>query len=221
MCDGGGGRGMRRAKDVDELRQMLPVARREATTAFGRGDIYVEKLVRNPRHIEVQILADQHGRVEHLWERDCSIQRRHQKVVEIAPAVGLDPEVRQRICDEAKKLMVHSGYQGAGTVEFLLEPDGEFFFIEVNPRIQVEHTVTELVMGVDLVQAQIKIAEGSSLADIGIPDEIPLPNGYAIQCRVTTEDPENDFLPDAGRITHYRSPGGCGWTARRHSAGRS
>ncbi|MDH3205450.1 MAG: pyruvate carboxylase [Gemmatimonadota bacterium] len=207
---GGGGRGMRRAKDLDELRQMLPVARREATTAFGRGDLYVEKLVRNPRHIEVQILADKHGRVEHLWERDCSIQRRHQKVVEIAPAMGLDPDVRMRICTSAKELMLHAGYQGAGTVEFLLEPNGDFFFIEVNPRIQVEHTVTELVMGVDLVQAQIKVAEGSSLADIGIPDEIPEPNGYAIQCRVTTEDPENDFLPDAGRITHYRSPGGFG-----------
>jgi pyruvate carboxylase len=207
---GGGGRGMRRAKDVEELRQVLPVARREATTAFGRGDLYVEKLVRNPRHIEVQILADQHGRVEHLWERDCSIQRRHQKVVEIAPAVGLDPEVRDRICTAAKDLMVHAGYQGAGTVEFLLEPDGDFFFIEVNPRIQVEHTVTELVMGVDLVQAQIKVAEGSTLAEIGLPDEMPKPSGYAIQCRVTTEDPENDFLPDAGRITHYRSPGGFG-----------
>jgi pyruvate carboxylase len=207
---GGGGRGMRRAKDLEELRQMLPVARREATTAFGRGDVYVEKLVRNPRHIEVQILADQHGRVEHLWERDCSIQRRHQKVVEIAPAVGLDPDIRDQICAAAKALLVHSSYQGVGTVEFLLEPGGDFFFIEVNPRIQVEHTVTELVMGVDLVQAQIKVAEGSSLTDIGIPDEIPEPNGYAIQCRVTTEDPENDFLPDAGRITHYRSPGGFG-----------
>jgi len=207
---GGGGRGMRRAKDIEELRRMLPVARREATTAFGKGDLYVEKLVRNPRHIEVQILADRHGRVEHLWERDCSIQRRHQKVVEIAPAVGLDAHVRERICTSAKDLMVHAGYQGAGTVEFLLEPGGDFFFIEVNPRIQVEHTVTELVMGVDLVQAQIKVAEGATLADIGIPDEMPKPNGFAIQCRVTTEDPENDFLPDAGRITHYRSPGGFG-----------
>jgi len=207
---GGGGRGMRRAKDVEELRQMLPVARREATTAFGRGDLYVEKLVRNPRHIEVQILADKHGRVEHLWERDCSIQRRHQKVVEIAPAVGLDPEIRDRICTAARDLMMHAGYQGAGTVEFLLEPDGEFFFIEVNPRIQVEHTVTELVMGVDLVQSQIKVAEGYSLAEIGVPEKLPKPNGFAIQCRVTTEDPENDFLPDAGKITHYRSPGGFG-----------
>ncbi|MGD2045896.1 MAG: biotin carboxylase N-terminal domain-containing protein, partial [Gemmatimonadota bacterium] len=207
---GGGGRGMRRAKDRAELEQMLPVARREATAAFGRGDLYVEKLVRNPRHIEVQILADQHGRVEHLWERDCSIQRRHQKVVEIAPAVGLDPATRNEICAAAKSLMEHAGYQGAGTVEFLLEPDGDFYFIEVNARIQVEHTVTELVMGVDLVQSQIRVAEGATLAEIGIPDEIPDPRGYAIQCRVTTEDPENDFLPDAGRITHYRSPGGYG-----------
>jgi pyruvate carboxylase len=207
---GGGGRGMRVAHDLDELRQVLPVARREATTAFGRGDLYVEKLVRKPRHIEVQILADGHGRVEHLWERDCSIQRRHQKVVEIAPAVGLDPKVRRLMCEAARELMQHSGYEGAGTVEFLLEPDGDFFFIEVNARIQVEHTVTELVMGIDLVQSQIRVAEGRTLAEIGIPDEIPEPNGYAIQCRVTTEDPENDFLPDAGRITHYRSPGGFG-----------
>jgi pyruvate carboxylase len=207
---GGGGRGMRRAKDRAELEQVLPVARREATTAFGRGDLYVEKLVRNPRHIEVQILADQYGRVEHLWERDCSIQRRHQKVVEIAPAVGLDPAVRDRICAAAKSIMLHAGYQGAGTVEFLLEPGGDFYFIEVNARIQVEHTVTELVMGVDLVQAQIRVAEGATLSDIGIPEQLPEPNGYAIQCRVTTEDPENDFLPDAGKITHYRSPGGFG-----------
>jgi pyruvate carboxylase len=207
---GGGGRGMRVAWDAAELGQVLPVARREATGAFGRGDVYVEKLVRNPRHIEVQILADRHGRVEHLWERDCSIQRRHQKVVEIAPAVGLDPKVRLEICEAARALMAHSGYQGAGTVEFLLEPGGDFFFIEVNPRIQVEHTVTELVMGIDLVQSQIEIAEGRTLAEIGIPDRIPEPSGYAIQCRVTTEDPENDFLPDAGRITHYRSPGGFG-----------
>ena len=207
---GGGGRGMRVAWDAAELGQVLPVARREATGAFGRGDVYVEKLVRNPRHIEVQILADRHGRVEHLWERDCSIQRRHQKVVEIAPAVGLDPKVRLEMCEAARALMAHSGYQGAGTVEFLLEPGGDFYFIEVNPRIQVEHTVTELVMGIDLVQSQIEVAEGRTLAEIGIPDRIPEPSGYAIQCRVTTEDPENDFLPDAGRITHYRSPGGFG-----------
>jgi len=209
-ASGGGGRGMRRAFDVAELRQVLPVARREAMTAFGRGDLYVERLIRNPRHIEVQILADQHGRVEHLWERDCSIQRRHQKVVEIAPAVGLDGAVRNRMCEAARQLMSHAGYRGAGTVEFLLEPDGEFYFIEVNARIQVEHTVTELVMGVDLVQSQIRIAEGATLAEIGLPEKLPEPNGYAIQCRVTTEDPENDFLPDAGKITHYRSPGGFG-----------
>ena len=207
---GGGGRGMRVARDPAELRQVLPVARREATTAFGRGDLYVEKLVRDPRHIEVQILADAHGRVEHLWERDCSIQRRHQKVVEVAPAVGLDPAIRAKICAAAKHLMTTAGYRNAGTVEFLLEPGGDFYFIEVNPRIQVEHTVTELVMGIDLVQAQIRVAEGWTLEQIGLPAKIPEPRGYAIQCRVTTEDPENDFLPDAGRITHYRSPGGFG-----------
>jgi pyruvate carboxylase len=207
---GGGGRGMRVAHDTAELTKVLPVARREATTAFGRGDVYIEKLVRSPRHIEVQILADKHGRVEHLWERDCSIQRRHQKVVEVAPAVGLDRRVRLRICEAAKALMEHAGYEGAGTVEFLLEPGGDFYFIEVNARIQVEHTITELVTGIDLAQSQIRIAEGRSLSEIGIPERIPEPNGYAIQCRVTTEDPENDFLPDAGRITHYRSPGGFG-----------
>jgi pyruvate carboxylase len=207
---GGGGRGMRVARDENELHQVLPVARREATAAVGRGDIYIEKLVRAPRHIEVQILADAHGRVEHLWERDCSIQRRHQKVVEIAPAVALDPDTRRRICDAAKQLMTKAGYRNAGTVEFLLEPGGDFYFIEVNPRIQVEHTVTELVTGIDLVQAQIRVAEGWTLEQIGVPARIPEPRGYAIQCRVTTEDPENDFLPDAGRITHYRSPGGFG-----------
>ena len=207
---GGGGRGMRVARDEAEMRQVLPIARREATTAFGRGDLYVEKLVRDPRHIEVQILADGHGRVEHLWERDCSIQRRHQKVVEIAPAIGLDSKIRKEICGAAQHLMQSAGYQNAGTVEFLLEPGGDFYFIEVNPRIQVEHTVTELVMGVDLVQAQIRIAEGATLEQLGLPKKIPEPRGFAIQCRVTTEDPENDFLPDAGRITHYRSPGGFG-----------
>ncbi|MEQ1855064.1 MAG: pyruvate carboxylase [Longimicrobiales bacterium] len=207
---GGGGRGMRVARDEAEMRQVLPVARREATTAFGRGDLYVEKLVRDPRHIEVQILADGHGRVEHLWERDCSIQRRHQKVVEIAPAIGLDKKIRNEICAAAQHLMQSAGYKNAGTVEFLLEPGGDFYFIEVNPRIQVEHTVTELVMGIDLVQAQIRIAEGATLEELGLPKKIPEPRGFAIQCRVTTEDPENDFLPDAGRITHYRSPGGFG-----------
>jgi pyruvate carboxylase len=207
---GGGGRGMRVARDQAELAQVLPVARREATAAFGRGDLYVEKLVRDPRHIEVQILADGHGRVEHLWERDCSIQRRHQKVVEMAPAVGLDPGVRRKICEAAQSLMESAGYRNAGTVEFLLELGGGFYFIEVNPRIQVEHTVTELVMGIDLVQAQIRVAEGWTLEQLGLPERIPEPRGYAIQCRVTTEDPENDFLPDAGRITHYRSPGGFG-----------
>ncbi len=207
---GGGGRGMRIARNAEELQRVLAVARREATGAFGKGDIYVERLVRNPRHIEVQILADGHGRVEHLWERDCSIQRRHQKVVETAPARGLDPQIRNRICTSAKDLMIHAGYQGAGTVEFLLEPGGDFYFIEVNPRIQVEHTVTELVMGIDLVQSQIRVAEGHSLAAMGIPDVMPEPSGYAIECRVTTEDPEHDFLPDTGKITHYRSPGGFG-----------
>ena len=207
---GGGGRGMRVARDERELDQVFPVARREAEASFGKGAVYLEKFIRRPKHIEVQILGDAEGRVVHLWERDCSVQRRHQKVVEVAPAVGLDPRLREEICGSAQAMMAHAGYVGAGTVEFLLDERGEHYFIEVNPRIQVEHTVTEMVLGVDLVQAQIRIAEGHDLAGAWIPDPVPEPRGYAIQCRVTTEDPENDFLPDAGRIAHYRSPGGLG-----------
>ncbi len=207
---GGGGRGMRIARSREELQQVFSVAKREAQASFGKGAVYLERLIRRPRHIEVQILGDQHGRVVHLWERDCSVQRRHQKVVEVAPALSLEPELRNEICRSAQTMMDHAGYVGAGTVEFLLDERGEYFFIEVNPRIQVEHTVTEMVLGLDLVQAQIRIAEGHDLAGAWIPDPIPEPRGYAIQCRVTTEDPENDFLPDAGRIAHYRSPGGLG-----------
>jgi len=207
---GGGGRGMRVARDGQELEEVFPVARREAEAAFGVGTVYLEKFVRRPRHIEVQILGDVTGRVVHLWERDCSVQRRHQKIVEVAPAVGLDGALRERMCAAATQLLSGTGYVGAGTVEFLVDEAGDFYFIEVNPRIQVEHTVTEIVLGVDLVQAQIRIAEGHDLAGAGIPDPVPAPRGFAIQCRVTTEDPENGFLPDAGRIAHYRSPGGLG-----------
>lgn len=207
---GGGGRGMRVARDEEELRRAFPVARREAESSFGSRTVYLEKFVEEPRHIEVQILGDRQGTVVHLWERDCSIQRRHQKVVEVAPAVGLDPEVRGAICEAARSLMADARYVGAGTAEFLVDPAGSYYFIEVNPRIQVEHTVTELVLGIDLVQAQIRIAEGHDLEGAGIPWPLPEPKGYAIQCRVTTEDPGNDFLPDTGRIAHYRSPGGLG-----------
>jgi len=207
---GGGGRGMRVAENEEELTEGLAVARREAGASFGKSTVYLEKYVRHPRHIEVQILGDASGRIVHLWERDCSVQRRHQKMVEVAPAVGLDPDLRARICTSAEALMKGTGYRGAGTVEFLVDGEGQHFFIEVNPRIQVEHTVTEMVLGLDLVQAQIRIAEGQDLAGAGIPDPVPPPRGFAIQCRVTTEDPENGFLPDAGRIAHYRSPGGLG-----------
>ncbi|MDB5351161.1 MAG: pyruvate carboxylase [Planctomycetota bacterium] len=211
---GGGGRGMRVVEDLDQLDSALDQARREAQTAFGCPDVFLEKFITRAKHIEVQLLGDRHGHLVHLYERDCSVQRRHQKVVEIAPAVGLDPKVRQAVCDAAIAIGRKVSYDNAGTVEFLVDDDtGRFFFIEVNPRIQVEHTVTEMVTGVDLVKSQILVAQGSPLSD----PEINLPNqeavkldGFAFQCRITTEDPQNKFTPDYGRITHYRSAGGLG-----------
>ena len=211
---GGGGRGMRVVESPGELDAALDQARREAGTAFGVPDVFIEKFVRKAKHIEVQILGDQHGGLVHLYERDCSVQRRHQKIVEMAPAHNLDPGVRQAVCDAAIKLGRLVRYENAGTVEFLVDVDsGAFYFIEVNPRIQVEHTVTEIVTNVDLVKSQILIAAGMPLSD----PEIELPSqdvvqvqGYALQCRVTTEDPENKFTPDYGRITHFRSVGGLG-----------
>lgn len=208
---GGGGRGMRVARNDDEMREGYARAKSEAIGAFGSGEIYVEKYIENPKHIEVQILGDSHGNIVHLYERDCSVQRRNQKVIEIAPAVGLSPKFREEICAAAVKLCKNVGYVNAGTVEFLVKDD-QFYFIEVNPRVQVEHTITELITGVDIVQAQILIAQGKELHQgIGIPvqNEIPL-LGSAIQCRITTEDPENSFLPDTGKINTYRSPGGYG-----------
>ncbi|MCF8567117.1 pyruvate carboxylase [Alicyclobacillus tolerans] len=209
---GGGGRGMRVVRNESELVEAYARASSEAQASFGSAGVYVEKYLEAPKHIEVQILGDSHGNLVHLYERDCSIQRRHQKVVEITPAL-IDQQLREEVCEAAVKLMKHVNYQSAGTVEFLLTPSGEFYFIEVNPRIQVEHTVTELVTGVDLVQSQIRIAEGQPLSspDIGITsqDSVSI-RGYAIQCRVTTEDPENGFLPDTGRITTYRSAAGFG-----------
>ncbi|WZO99459.1 pyruvate carboxylase [Isosphaeraceae bacterium EP7] len=211
---GGGGRGMRIVESADELEAAVDQAMREAGTAFGVADVFLEKFIRRAKHIEVQLLGDRHGNLVHLFERDCSVQRRHQKVIEIAPAYNLDPGLRQRICDAAIALGKNVRYDNAGTVEFLVDVDAdEFYFIEVNPRIQVEHTVTEIVTGVDLIKSQILIAQGATLAD----PEIRLPNqdavhvqGFAFQCRVTTEDPENKFTPDYGRITHYRSAGGLG-----------
>ncbi|MGN6299957.1 MAG: pyruvate carboxylase, partial [Angustibacter sp.] len=207
---GGGGRGMRRVESPDALRESIEAAMREAESAFGDPTVFLEQAVVRPRHIEVQILADGEGNVIHLFERDCSVQRRHQKVVEIAPAPNLDPELRQRICDHAVAFARQIGYVNAGTVEFLLAPDGRYVFIEMNPRIQVEHTVTEEITDVDLVQAQLRIASGATLADLGLSQETVHVKGAALQCRITTEDPSNGFRPDTGIITTYRSAGGAG-----------
>ena len=210
---GGGGRGMRRCDTAEEVIPAFNLVKSEAKKAFGNEDIFIEKYLVEPKHIEVQILGDKHGNVVHLGERDCSLQRRYQKVVEFAPAFSVPEATRQRLYEDAVKVARHVGYVSAGTVEFLVDRDGNHYFIEMNPRIQVEHTVTEMVTGVDLVRAQILIAEGHPLStpEIGIPsqDAVRL-NGYALQCRVTTEDPANNFAPDTGKITAYRSGGGFG-----------
>ncbi|TQM83332.1 pyruvate carboxylase [Saccharothrix saharensis] len=207
---GGGGRGMRRVEEPGALREALEAASREAESAFGDPTVFLEQAVVEPRHIEVQILADGEGNVMHLFERDCSVQRRHQKVIEIAPAPNLAPELRDRICADAVRFARHIGYRNAGTVEFLLDPNGNYVFIEMNPRIQVEHTVTEEVTDVDLVQSQMRIASGETLDDLGLSQETVQLRGAALQCRITTEDPANGFRPDTGMISAYRSPGGSG-----------
>ncbi|WP_019928470.1 pyruvate carboxylase [Nocardia sp. BMG111209] len=207
---GGGGRGMRRVAEPEYLRESIEAAMREAESAFGDPTVFLEQAVVNPRHIEVQILADGAGNVMHLFERDCSLQRRHQKVIELAPAPNLDPVLRERICADAVAFAREIGYSCAGTVEFLLDERGNHVFIEMNPRIQVEHTVTEEITDVDLVQAQMRIASGESLVDLGLSQESVRIRGAALQCRITTEDPANGFRPDIGRITGYRSPGGAG-----------
>jgi pyruvate carboxylase len=209
---GGGGRGMRIVRSKSEVKEAYERAKSEAKAAFGSDDVYVEKLIERPKHIEVQILGDYEGNIVHLYERDCSVQRRHQKVVEVAPCVSLSDELRQKICEAAVKLMKNVGYVNAGTVEFLVSGN-DFYFIEVNPRIQVEHTITEMITGIDIVQSQILIAEGYSLhsKEVGIPKQEDIRiNGYAIQSRVTTEDPLNNFMPDTGKIMAYRSGGGFG-----------
>ncbi|MFI1913196.1 pyruvate carboxylase [Nocardia sp. NPDC020380] len=207
---GGGGRGMRRVADRAQLREAIEAAAREAESAFGDATVFLEQAVINPRHIEVQILADQQGNVIHLYERDCSLQRRHQKVIELAPAPNLDPALRDRICADAVAFAEEIGYSCAGTVEFLLDERGKHVFIEMNPRIQVEHTVTEEITDVDLVQSQMRIAAGETLEDLGLSQDSIQIRGAALQCRITTEDPANGFRPDTGRITGYRSPGGAG-----------
>ena len=210
---GGGGRGMRRCDTVEEVGVNFDLVKAEAKKAFGNDDIFMEKFLVEPKHIEVQVLGDEHGNVVHLFERDCSLQRRYQKVVEFTPAFSVAPEIREALYADAVKIARHVGYVNAGTLEFLVDKEGHHYFIEMNPRIQVEHTVTEMVTGIDLVRSQILIAEGRPLSDpdIGIPSQDSLHlNGYAIQCRVTTEDPANNFAPDTGKITAYRSGGGFG-----------
>ena len=211
---GGGGRGMRVVDRQADFAGRLEEARREAGAAFGNDAVFLERFVRRARHIEVQILGDRHGNILHLYERDCSVQRRHQKVVEVAPAVSLDPTLRGALADAAVRLARTAGYYNAGTVEFLVDADsGEWFFIEVNPRIQVEHTVTEMVTGIDLVRSQIQVAQGLGLhgAEMDLPSQERIPlYGYAMQCRITTEDPANGFVPDYGKLSTYRSPAGFG-----------
>src|SRR5688572_20316071 len=211
---GGGGRGMRVVQRPGELANLLDEAQAEAERAFGNPAVFLEKYIPHAKHIEVQILGDQHGNVIHLHERDCSVQRRHQKVIEVAPSFGLPEKIVRELCDAAARMARDIRYDNAGTVEFLYDLDRhEWFFIEMNPRIQVEHTVSEVITGLDLVRAQILIAQGHRLhsPEVGMPYQTEVPrNGYAIQCRITTEDPENKFIPDYGRILAYRSPGGFG-----------
>jgi pyruvate carboxylase subunit A len=204
---GGGGRGIRRCESAEDLRRQYDRVISEVTKAFGNADIFLEKCVVNPRHIEVQILADSHGNAIHLYERDCSIQRRHQKLIEIAPSPQLDDAKRQELCELAVRAVKTVGYENAGTVEFLLDHDNNAYFMEMNTRLQVEHTISEEITGVDIVREQIRIAAGEALAYT--QDQIQK-RGYAIQFRINAEDPKNDFLPSFGRITRYFAPGGPG-----------
>ncbi|EYC27024.1 hypothetical protein Y032_0009g478 [Ancylostoma ceylanicum] len=207
---GGGGRGMRRVDNLENVKESFQRAFSEAQAAFGDGSLFVEKFIERPRHIEVQLLGDNHGNLVHLYERDCSVQRRHQKVVEIAPAPAFPAETRKKILDDAVRIAKYVGYNNAGTVEFLVDKKGNYYFIEVNARLQVEHTVSEEITGVDLVQAQLRIAEGKTLGDLKLSQEVIVPQGAAIQCRVTTEDPARNFQPDSGRIEVFRSGEGMG-----------
>ncbi|QRN02700.1 acetyl-CoA carboxylase biotin carboxylase subunit [Legionella sp. MW5194] len=204
---GGGGRGIRLCYEPDHVRQQFARAQSEAEKAFGVNQVFMEKFIANPRHIEVQILADHHGNVLHLFERDCSIQRRHQKLVEIAPAVQLNQATRERLYAYAVKAAKEVGYTNAGTVEFILDEDNQAYFLEMNTRLQVEHPVTEQITGIDLVQEQIKIAAGEPLP---LQQEQINRNGFAIEFRINAEDPQNDFLPSFGRVTRYYAPGGPG-----------
>ena len=211
---GGGGRGMRVVKDPEKLNELLDDAQNEAERAFGNSAVFLERFVSRAKHIEVQVLGDRYGNAMHLHERDCSVQRRHQKVVEIAPSIDLDETLRKGLCDSAVNLVKGIGYDNAGTVEYLVDMDtNEWFFIEMNPRIQVEHTVTEEITNIDIVRSQILIAQGHPMdaEELTLPAQEDVPrNGYAVQCRITTEDPEQDFRPDIGQIITYRSASGFG-----------
>ena len=210
---GGGGRGMRLIKSIEEVEKNILEGKREAENAFGNSESFLERYIKNARHVEVQILGDKKGNIYHLWERDCSIQRRNQKVIERAPAPYLNDRQRDTVCEMATAICKQVRYECAGTVEFLMDVNtNEFFFIEVNPRIQVEHTITEEITGIDIVRAQILLSEGSNLNDaIGKKNQAEIVcNGHAIQCRITTEDPLNNFIPDYGRITAYRGATGMG-----------
>ena len=204
---GGGGKGMRVALDAEQFAQSFSLAQNEALSAFGNGEVYVEKYLARPRHVEIQIMGDTHGRVIHLGERDCSVQRRHQKLIEESPSPALTPELRTRMGDAAVSLAAAINYVGAGTIEFLLDEDGSFYFMEMNTRIQVEHPVTELVYGVDLVREQLRIAQGQPMR---LPRGPLTPRGWALECRITSEDPANGFLPSTGRIEYLRLPAGPG-----------
>jgi acetyl-CoA carboxylase biotin carboxylase subunit len=211
---GGGGRGMRIARNDASLLNGYHQAKAEAEAAFNDGTLYMEKFVENPRHVEIQILGDHDGNIVHLGERDCSVQRRHQKVIEESPSPSVDPELRQRMGDSALAIAREAGYHNAGTVEFLLDKNGNYFFIEVNARIQVEHSVTELVTGIDLIQSQLRVASGEPLgftqADVQL-------RGHAIECRINAEDPERNFQPSPGLIEHFVPPGGPGIRLDSHA----
>ena len=207
---GGGGRGMRVVRQQEDLKASFDRATSEAKSAFGNGTVFVERFLDRPKHIEVQLLGDNHGNVVHLFERDCSVQRRHQKVVELAPAKDLPSEVRDSILNDAVKLAKSVDYRNAGTAEFLVDQQNRYYFIEINPRIQVEHTITEEITGIDIVAAQIQIAAGASLEQLGLSQERISIRGFACQCRITTEDPAQNFSPDTGKIEVYRSAGGNG-----------
>ncbi|GAL63341.1 pyruvate carboxylase [Algibacter lectus] len=212
-ASGGGGRGMRVIRKEDELKGAFNESKREALNAFGDDTVFLEKFVENPKHIEIQIVADSYGNTVHLFERDCSVQRRYQKVIEFAPSYGLKDETKQALYNYAIKICKAVNYNNIGTVEFLVDDDDSIYFIEVNPRVQVEHTVTEVITNIDLIKTQIFIAGGYKLADeqIKIPNQESIQiNGYALQCRITTEDPQNDFKPDYGTVSAYRSASGFG-----------